>query len=149
MDFAPRRNPRRGWLALAAIPLTIVPAFVAGFLFDPSTDLGVIVTVLFAMYGILLGIPVLLSIAIESFRGPRISAGGASTSRTALVVHTILLVAHDLSLFYGGVDRCRRGDVPYWLIGYVPLLVIANVKIFHAWRKPSLTRERELLPRTR
>lgn len=138
---------RRGWLALAAIPLTVVPMFVAAALLDVKhSDVAIIVTVVIGMYGILLGIPVLLSIAIDSFRRPRVPR---PASRTSLVVHTLLLIAHDASVIFGGIQRCSRGDYPYWLIGYIPFLLFLNFRVFAYWHQLSLKREGALLPRRR
>jgi hypothetical protein len=135
---------QRGWLALACIPLCIVPALAAAALFGRQSDFAVAVTVILGMYGILLGIPVLLGVAIDAFRGPRMPR---PRSRTALGVHTILIVAHDVTILLGGIQRCSRGDFPYWLIGYIPLLLYVNVLMFGQWRKLALAREGALLPR--
>lgn len=121
-------------------PLCIVPVLAAAALLDPThSDAGAVVTIALGMYGILLGIPVLLGVAIDAFRGRRTRAP-RPPSRLAFGVHSVLLIAHDLSILFGGIERCSRGDYPYWLIGYIPLLLFANVVFFARWRQRSVSR---------
>jgi membrane protease YdiL (CAAX protease family) len=149
LQSARSRDLRRGWLALAllALPLVLVPGATATALWDRyPTDAEVAVTVGLFMYGVLLGIPVLLGVSLEAFRMARIRRHELATGvpfvpprprqagRVALVVHTILLVGHDMQMAAGAVPRCARGDAPWWLIGYIPLLVFANFSVVMAWR---------------
>ena len=123
----------------------------------PNVPTPILVTALvLMMYGILLGIPLLLGTAIDAFRAARrvrrFAEDGIAfdppqppaEAPFRRVVLWSLVIMHDLVFVYGGWRACQRESFPWWILGFAPLLVGANLMTIRDWRGQSFSLPRSV-----
>ena len=146
-----RRLRIQGWMSIAAMPLCLLPAAVLGML-PPNVPTAVFVTALVVMiYALLLGIPLLLGTAIDALRVARrlrrYAEDGIAFERPApapeapfkRVLLWVLVILHDLVFAYGGWRGCQSESFPWWLVGFLPLIIGANLMMIRDWTGRSFS----------